>query len=154
MIFVFTAWVLLSLLLGVLVTWAVWSRWPTKYRSWSFLGFLSALPVSLVVIFVSFGWSAPCKYALYNPTTEMEYDILGYQAIPETIIHLFVSTRYGPKTCSIPWSNSTQEKLKEGMEKGGTGSILKGTSRQMMPGDPNVWNPPPEPLGAEKTGEM
>jgi hypothetical protein len=144
----------LSVLLGVIVTWAVWSRRDTKFRAWSFIGFLTGLPVSAAIIFVNMGWSTPCKYSTYTPYGEFEYEILGYQAIPETIIYLFIHTRYGPKTCSLPWSNSTAEKLKEGLAKGGNGSKLKGKSAWSMPGDPNVWNPPPEALGAPKAGEV
>lgn len=142
MIFATISWVIISLLIGVVTLYAVWSRRDTKYRLYAFLSFLVVVPLSAAPIAASMGWSTPCRLAL---ALSDEYTILGYQGIPEQVIYLFVDTKYGPKTCSIPWANYKYEQLKEGLKKGGTGAILKGTSPFTSEGDPNIWNPPPEP---------
>jgi hypothetical protein len=81
-----------------------------------------------------------------------DYTIVGFSAIPEKVLYLFVETDYGPRVCDMPWSNFEYKKVKEGLEKGGTGAVMKGNSPFSLPGDPNIWSPPPEPALPPKEG--
>lgn len=109
------SWFILCVLGGTLTLWAVWSRNITRWRTYTFLGFLATIFLSGAGILVSQGWSSPCWMLLPG-----KYNIIGYTFIPEKVIYLFLDTEYGPKTCSLPWSTEKAEELQKNEEEGGS----------------------------------
>jgi len=100
------SWLILSVLSGILILWAVWARAISRWRLLSLLGFLASVPVTGVSVFLSEGWATSCSLLVPG-----NYSLLTYQIIPYDRIYLFLETQYGPRTCYIPWSAAEAEKL-------------------------------------------
>lgn len=141
MMFALSSWLFLTFGLGMAALFSVWSRRETKYRFLSVVAVVTGSLISAGAIASSMGWAMPCKYNLGG-----QYDVIGYSMVPDEVIYLFISTSYGPKACSVPWSTTKAQQLQDGEGEEGNGSQLNIPNNPFSGKEaPQVWNPPPTP---------
>lgn len=114
------AWITLSVLMGLLTLWAVWSRYPTKWRTLSLILFIINIFLGGGAIGISQGWASSCSLLLPG-----KYNMIGFLAKPQEAIYLFLDTQYGPKTCYIPWDTKNADDLQKNQEKNGSDFEIK-----------------------------
>jgi hypothetical protein len=159
MIFLVSAWLALTFILGLVAHFAIWARTGQyKPRLLSVVAFFIGSLVSAAILLFSVGWSIPCSVEMYFKPGK--YTVIGFQAIQNDKIHLFLDTPdSGPKLCYIPYSTESAQKLQDGMD--GNNPDANGVDLEISGmhgrGDNNemqLWPKPPTPENAPKPEEQ
>lgn len=119
-----TAWLAFCLSCCVLVSFAVWSRKPTKARGLSVAALLVIVPVSGALMLMQRGWSVPLfPYLVDLPDGKL--DVVGVHLIPERAIYLTLLIGGEPRLYVLPWNAQGASQIQRGMEGGQGNGKLK-----------------------------
>ncbi len=100
-----------TVLFGLLATFAIWSRGYSRSRTLSFFSFIIFSPIAAGMIALSLGWAVPCVRGLTIP--EGDLDVLGSKLVEDFAIYVLVDTGNEPRYCSLPWDMKTATSLQE-----------------------------------------
>lgn len=112
-----TVWLVLTVLLGVVTTLAIWSRGYSRARSLSVVAFLVASPLAAVALGVALGRPVPL---IENITIfEGKYQIIGVKMEPKVAIYLYVDGGGEPRSYALPWDDRKAEAIQNALETAG-----------------------------------
>lgn len=113
-----TVWLVITGILGIIATLAIWSRGITRARAWSVAAFLLASPAAAASLGFSLGWAVPLVQGV--TLSAGEHTILGAKMIVgEGIFLLMDRGMDAPRYVYIPWNEETAKKLQDALEEKG-----------------------------------
>lgn len=143
------AWILTvvgALVLGA-YSWAlVWSRRDSVLRHVALPAWVILAPALALGSISLLGWHRPMDLAWYLSD---EYRVLGYKAVADEAIYLYVDDGGEPMALSIPWDGEKASKLQEMMES--RGAILR-FEKTLDTREP-VFHPMPQPIRPMPKGD-
>ena len=113
-----TAWLVLTFILGLLATLAIWARGFSRARGLAVGAFLLASPAAAAALAVSLGWPVPYVPGVTVP--EGKHPLLGAKMVMG--VGIFILLDIGdaePRYYKMPWSNKSAEELQGAQEEGG-----------------------------------
>lgn len=104
-------WALLTALVGLMASVAIWTRVKTKLRGWSVIGFFVASPVIAAGLATVLGWPLPRVLAFSVPGGD--YAVLGTKMIVGEGIYVLLDEGGIPRYYSFPWDKAMSDKIQE-----------------------------------------
>lgn len=120
---VVTAWVIVTLIFGVLAFFAVWSRLRSVARGIAMVLFFVGAPVVGVAAAAGLGWAVPVIPYLTAPAGE-DYRVLGTKMVQGEAIYVLLDTIGEPRYYRLPWDQETADKLQDMMDDPNNGGIV------------------------------
>jgi hypothetical protein len=120
-----SSWLALTIVLGVLASFAIWARGYSRARGLAVVGFLLASPAAAGALGYSLGWPVPYVQGVTVPPGK--HPILGMKLLVGKGIYLLLDIgEEEPRYYSLPWSATDAQKLQEGMdEEASQGVVVK-----------------------------
>lgn len=113
-----TAWLVITFVLGLLATLAIWARGFSRSRGLAVGAFLLASPAAAAALGVTLGWPVPYVQGVTVP--EGKHSILGVKMLLGQGIYILLDIGDGePRYYKLPWSNKSAEELQGAQEEGG-----------------------------------
>jgi hypothetical protein len=152
-----TAWLVLTLCLGLAGIIAIWSRRPTRARPLAVAWLITASPLAAVALAMALGWPVP-----YWPGVTIgqgEPQLLGHKLVEGVGIYVLLDVGPGaPRYYSMPWSTKTAEALQKAGEEAGDegehGMHVPALEWSWDESEPQFWSQPQpmmEPKAAQPT---
>lgn len=112
---VISAWVALTIVLGLAAWIAVWSRRPTRLRLVAILAFLAGSPVAFFSLALCLGWPVPLVGGITGPAGE--FTVLGQKLVANQAIYILIDTGNAPRYYVLPWDQEQAKKLQDAADK-------------------------------------
>jgi hypothetical protein len=113
-----TAWLILTLCLGLAGIIAIWSRRPTRARPLAVAWIFIASVLAAVALAMALGWPVP--YWPGVTVSQGKPQIIGLKLVEGQGIYVLLDVGPGaPRYYSLPWSTETAEALQKAQEEGG-----------------------------------
>lgn len=138
-----TAWLILTLCLGLLASLAIWSRRPTHARGLAVASFLASMPLAALALAMALGWPIPYWPGVTVP--EGDHQLLGHKLVEGVGIYVLLDVGDVPRYYSLPWSIATAEALQKSQEEGSEGEHgmhVPGLEWSWDSGEPQFWAAP------------
>lgn len=117
MTYAITAALIITFVLGVLATLAIWSRrGPARTRGLAVVAFVLGSPLAAASLGMSLGWPIPLYSGLTAPAGE--WVVLGVKMVIGKGIFVLIDDGDVPRYYSLPWSNKMADKLQDMLDKG------------------------------------
>lgn len=146
-----TVWLIITLILGVISNFAVWSRGYTRARMLAIVGFLVSSPIAACSLMFTLGWPV---MLIDGVTLEAgDHTLLGTKIVIDDGIYILVDRgMYQPRYYKIPWDASIADKLQKALDEKGEGGEAKITIDPFkFPWEPK--EDPNRPKSEDNTGE-
>jgi hypothetical protein len=115
-----TAWLIITGLLGLSASIAIWARGASRARGFAVLAFVLATPASALALGMSLGWAIPYWPGITIP--EGKHALLGVKMVEGQAIFILLDIGTGePRYYRLPWSIETAQKLQSAQEGAGEG---------------------------------
>ncbi|AZO29332.1 hypothetical protein [Mesorhizobium sp. M1B.F.Ca.ET.045.04.1.1] len=115
-----TVWLVITVILGLVATFAIWARGFSRARGLAVLAFLLASPIAAASLGFSLGWPVPLVDGL--TLSAGEHAILGAKiTIGDGIYVLIDRGEEQPRYFKIPWDPKMADKLQQALDEKGEG---------------------------------
>jgi hypothetical protein len=155
-----TAWLALTMGLGLMASIAIWSRRPTHARGLAVASFIPGSALAAVALAMALGWPIPYLPGITVP--EGEHTIIGFKMAEGEGIYILLDTGgSAPRYYRLPWKNSTAEALQNAQGEGeGDGEGESGEFGMSVPGlewswddnEPQFWAAPQPQMPPKQAG--
>src|SRR3546814_2633343 len=95
-------WVVITLAMGFVSSFAIWSRRPTWLRGLTVGAFIASAPITAVALALSLGWPVPLIGGLIAPSGD--WSVLGSKMIVQKGIYVLLDTGDTPRHYVLPWN--------------------------------------------------
>ncbi|HKY87625.1 MAG TPA: hypothetical protein VJL90_12755 [Pseudorhodoplanes sp.] len=113
-----TSWLILTGILGLSASLAIWARGASRARGLAVLAFVLATPISGAALATALGWAIPYWPGITVP--EGEHPLLGVKMVEGEAIYILLDIGDGePRYYRLPWSIETAQKLQSAQEGAG-----------------------------------
>lgn len=144
MTYAITAALMITLLLAIMATIAIWSRrGPARARGLAVVAFVLASPIAAGALGMSLGWPVPLYSGLTAPAGE--WVVLGVKMVVGKGIYVLIDDGDIPRYYSLPWSNEMADKLQDMLDKGETPTITVPEFEWSWDRHPPTFQPLPQP---------
>lgn len=117
-----TAWLILTLIVGIPTTLTIWARRPSRARGLAVGAFLLASPMAAAALGFSLGWPVPYVPGVTVP--EGKHTILGVKMLIDQGIYILLDIGDGePRYYQLPWSNLKGNELQAALDEPGEGNV-------------------------------
>jgi hypothetical protein len=115
-----TVWLVLTILLGITASFAIWARGFSKARFLAVLAFLTASPIAAVSLGMSLGWPVPLIDGVTLETGR--HVILGSKIVVGEAIYVLVDRgEEQPRYYRLAWSEKIANALQNALDEKGEG---------------------------------
>jgi hypothetical protein len=116
-------WVVITLAMGFVASFAIWSRRPTWLRGLTVGAFLLSAPITAVALALSLGWPVPLINGLIAPAGD--WSVLGSKMVVQKGIYVLLDTGETPRHYVLPWDREMADKIQELQEEENGGVMMK-----------------------------